>query len=171
MTSTIAEPPAMTVTAPNAGPVAASHRSTHVLRFDRPTLALHIVVMVTFLGLAATGMPLLFSDAPWARALAMLFFGFQGAGLAHRFFGLVLLGAVVWHLANVFWRAFVRGESGLFWGPDSMVPQPRTRSRPFSSVNPIGADCRQRRHRGLSRCSTGVSTKIPSGVCATSARR
>jgi hypothetical protein len=55
----------------------------------------------------------------------MLFFGFHGAGLAHRFFGLVLLGAVVWHLANVFWRAFVRGESGIFWGPDSMVPQPR----------------------------------------------
>jgi cytochrome b subunit of formate dehydrogenase len=27
--------------------------------------------------------------------------------------------------ANVFWRAFVRGERGLFWGPTSMVPQPR----------------------------------------------
>jgi cytochrome b subunit of formate dehydrogenase len=125
MTPTIAEPPAMTVAAPGAGPVAASLRSTHVLRFDRPTRVLHVVVMVTFLGLAATGMPLLFSDAPWARALAMLFFGFHGAGLAHRFFGFVLLGAVVWHLANIFWRAFVRGESGLFWGPDSMVPQPR----------------------------------------------
>ncbi len=99
--------------------------STHLLRFDRPTRILHVVIMITFLGLAATGMPLLFSDAPWARALAMLFFGFHGAGLAHRFFGLVLLGAVVWHLAVVFWRAFVRGESGLLWGPDSMVPQPR----------------------------------------------
>ena len=37
-------------------------------RFDRRPARLHVVVMVTFLGLAATGMPLLFSEAPWARA-------------------------------------------------------------------------------------------------------
>ncbi len=98
---------------------------THVQRFDAPTRVLHVVIMATFLGLAATGLPLLFSDAPWARLLAMLFFGFHGAGLAHRFFGAILLLAVVWHLANVSWRAFVRGERGIFWGPDSMVPQPR----------------------------------------------
>ncbi len=79
--------------------------------------------MTTFLGLAATGMPLLFSDAPWARALAMLFGGFRGAGLVHRFFGATLLLAVVWHVGNICWRAFVRGETGLFWGPTSMVPQ------------------------------------------------
>jgi cytochrome b subunit of formate dehydrogenase len=97
----------------------------HVLRFDRRTRVLHVVVMVSFLGLAATGMPLLFSDAPWARALAALFLGFHGAGLVHRFFGTVLLMAVVWHLTDVFWRAFARGERGLFWGPDSMLPQPR----------------------------------------------
>src|SRR5262249_8733839 len=39
----------------------------HIARFDRPTRALHAVIMVTFLGLSATGMPLLFSDAAWAR--------------------------------------------------------------------------------------------------------
>ena len=81
--------------------------------------------MTTFLGLSATGMPLLFSDAPWARALARVLGGFHGAGLLHRFFGATLLAAVVWHLGNVVWPAFVRGETGLFWGPDSMVPQPK----------------------------------------------
>ena len=99
--------------------------AVHIVRFDRATRILHAVVMTTFLGLAATGMPLLFSDAPWARLLAMLFGGFRGAGLAHRAFGSVLLAAVVWHVANVLWRAFVRGEKGLFWGPSSMVPQPK----------------------------------------------
>jgi cytochrome b subunit of formate dehydrogenase len=97
----------------------------YVQRFDRSTRALHVVIMVTFLGLAATGMPLLFSDAPWARFLAALFGGFYGAGLVHRFMGVTLLGAVGWHLVTVCWRAFVRGEKGLFWGPTSMVPQPR----------------------------------------------
>jgi cytochrome b subunit of formate dehydrogenase len=100
-------------------------RPLHIVRFDRKTRLLHVVVMVTFLGLAATGMPLLFSEAPWARVLAMLFGGFHGAGLVHRVFGAALLAGVVFHVADVSWRAFVRGEKGLFWGPDSMVPQPR----------------------------------------------
>jgi cytochrome b subunit of formate dehydrogenase len=100
-------------------------RQIHVQRFDRATRLLHIVIMVTFLGLAATGMPLLFSDAAWARVLAMFFGGFRGAGLVHRLMGATLLAAVAWHVGNVLWRAFVRGEKGLFWGPTSMVPQPR----------------------------------------------
>ena len=99
--------------------------AVHIRRFDRPTRRLHLVVMSTFLGLSATGLPLLFSDAPWSRMLAALFGGFHGAGLVHRFFGATLLLAVVWHVVDIFWRAFVRGERGLFWGPTSMVPQPR----------------------------------------------
>ncbi len=97
----------------------------HLRRFDLRFRILHGVVMVTFLGLAATGMPLLFSDAPWGRSLARVFGGFQGAGLVHRFLGAVLLGAVVWHVSEVLWRGFVRGEKGLLWGPTSMVPQPK----------------------------------------------
>jgi cytochrome b subunit of formate dehydrogenase len=97
----------------------------HIQRFDARTRALHLVVMTTFLLLSATGLPLLFSNARWARLLATLFGGFHGAGLVHRFMGAILLGAVAYHVANVFWRAFVRGERGLFWGPTSMVPQPR----------------------------------------------
>lgn len=95
----------------------------HIQRFDRPTRALHVVIMVTFLLLAATGMPILFSDAAWGRALAMLFGGFTGAGLVHRAAGAALLGAVAWHVGNIGWRAFARGERGLFWGPTSMTPQ------------------------------------------------
>jgi len=99
--------------------------SPYYVRFDRKTRLLHVAIMVSFLGLSATGLPLLFSDAPWARALAALFLGFRGAGLAHRAFGVVLLLAVIFHVSDVLWRAFVRGEKGLFWGPTSMVPQLR----------------------------------------------
>ena len=116
----IAQRPDSATSAPPPSPAA-----TYVHRFDAKTRALHIVIMVTFLGLSATGMPLLFSDAPWASVLAALFGGFHGAGVVHRIMGATLLGAVVWHLFDVCWRAFVRGEGGLFWGPTSMVPQPR----------------------------------------------
>jgi len=111
--------------APSSGPPASqSQAAIYVRRFDGKTRALHVVIMVTFLGLSATGMPLLFSDAGWARVLAMLFGGFHGAGIVHRIMGVTLLGAVAWHVFDVCWRAFVRGERGLFWGPTSMVPQP-----------------------------------------------
>lgn len=98
---------------------------THVRRFDRRQRTLHLVVMTTFLGLTATGIPLLFSEAGWARVLATMFGGFRSAGMAHRVLGVTLLGALVWHLGTIAWRAFVRGEKGIFWGPASMVPQPR----------------------------------------------
>jgi cytochrome b subunit of formate dehydrogenase len=97
----------------------------YLRRFDREARILHAIIMVSFLALAATGLPLLFSEAPWGRVLALCFGGFGGAGLVHRFFGAVLLAVVVWHVGRVLWRAFVRGERGLFWGPTSMVPQPR----------------------------------------------
>lgn len=106
-------------------PLAAAAVPVHVMRFDTKTRWLHVVIMTTFLGLSATGMPLLFSDAGWARMLAALFGGFHGAGLLHRFFGATLLLAVAFHVVDVCWRAFVRGERGIFWGPTSMVPQPR----------------------------------------------
>jgi cytochrome b subunit of formate dehydrogenase len=98
---------------------------THRRRFTTELRILHGIVMTTFLGLTATGIPLLFSDAPWARVLATCFGGFRGAGIFHRIFGVTLLGAFAWHLSRVVWRAFVRRERGLLWGPASMVPQPR----------------------------------------------
>jgi cytochrome b subunit of formate dehydrogenase len=122
MTNAVLDTPSMGQ--PRQSPNAA-RPGVHIRRFDRPSRLLHIVVMSTFLGLSATGLPLLFSDAPWSRVLASLFGGFHGAGLVHRFFGAALLLAVVWHVANIGWRAFVRDERGLFWGPTSMVPQPR----------------------------------------------
>ena len=122
MTNAVLDTPS---TSPPPASADASPPGVHIRRFDRPTRLLHVVIMTTFLGLSATGLPLLFSDAPWSRVLASLFSGFHGAGLVHRFFGAALLAAVTWHVANIIWRAFARGERGLFWGPTSMVPQPR----------------------------------------------
>jgi cytochrome b subunit of formate dehydrogenase len=98
---------------------------SHVRRFTPEFRILHAVVMTTFLGLTATGIPLLFSDAPWARVLAGAFGGFHAAGIIHRILGVSLLAAFTWHIGQILWRALVRREPSLFWGPTSMVPQPR----------------------------------------------
>ncbi len=96
----------------------------HVLRFDGFNRALHLALMTSFLGLAATGLPLLFSGASWAAGLSRLFGGFAMAGVLHRFFAVVMLTTFVLHVGRLVYRIARSGES-ILWGPSSMVPQPR----------------------------------------------
>jgi len=97
----------------------------HLLRFDRYHRLLHGFLMLSFLGLAATGLPLLFSETRWAAVLARVLGGFVVAGLLHRFFALVLVTVFALHLGRLLRRLFVQKDYGILWGPASMVPQPR----------------------------------------------
>jgi cytochrome b subunit of formate dehydrogenase len=97
---------------------------THVERFARFERALHGVLMLSFLGLAFTGLPLLFADAPWAGRLSRLLGGYGVTGTLHRVFGALMILLFVLHLGRVLQRVLVKKEKGLLWGPDSLVPQP-----------------------------------------------
>jgi len=96
----------------------------YVRRFGTADRLQHLVLLVTFLGLAATGLPLLFSDVAWARPMAQLFGGFGVTGTLHRIFAVGLIGVFVVHIGSVAAR-LLRGERGMLWGPTSLVPQPR----------------------------------------------
>jgi cytochrome b subunit of formate dehydrogenase len=97
----------------------------HVVRFGKAERVQHGVLMVCFLGLAATGLPLLFSEQGWARVLSRLFGGYEAAGFLHRVFASALIGLFIFHVGRLAHGIFIRGERGLLWGPASMVPQPR----------------------------------------------
>lgn len=97
----------------------------HVVRFGKVERVQHLLLMISFLGLAATGLPLLFSETGWARVLARLFGGFVAAGVLHRLFAILLIGVFLFHVARLAYRVFVRGERNLLWGPESLAPQPR----------------------------------------------
>ncbi len=97
----------------------------YVLRFPRGFRLMHGLLMLSFLGLAATGLPLLFSEARWAAVLARLFGGFLVAGTLHRIFASLLIGLFTVHVWQLLHRVFVRKEYGILWGPASIVPQPR----------------------------------------------
>lgn len=96
----------------------------YVRRFDAFNRGLHLALMISFLGLAATGLPLLFSAAPWAGGLSRLFGGFEVAGFLHRTFAVVMITTFVLHVGRLVYRVVVRREP-ILWGPSSMVPQPR----------------------------------------------
>jgi cytochrome b subunit of formate dehydrogenase len=112
----------MSAHAPAGGHVAAH---THYRRFDRADRLLHGFLMFSFLGLAFTGLPLLFSHQEWAATLARFFGGFSSAGIIHRLCAVVMITVFVIHLSRIFRRLFGQKDLGILWGPHSMVPQPR----------------------------------------------
>jgi cytochrome b subunit of formate dehydrogenase len=99
--------------------------SQPLVRFTPYQRFLHIVMFTTFLGLAATGLPLRFATSPWAHRLSVLFGGPETASVMHRIFAFLMLGIFAMHLVELAWRFIVRREKGLLWGPSSLVPQPR----------------------------------------------
>jgi cytochrome b subunit of formate dehydrogenase len=99
-------------------------KTQYVRRFSTMQVAMHITVVTSFLLLAATGLPLKFAQAPWAAPL-MAVFGPQTASILHRIAAIVTFGYFAWHLGVLAYGWIVKKERGYFWGPRSMVPQPR----------------------------------------------
>jgi cytochrome b subunit of formate dehydrogenase len=98
---------------------------TYLRRFDAYDRVLHVLLMVSFLGLAGTGLPLLFSDTAWARHLANFLGGFEVAGWLHRVSALLLIVVFAIHIFRIARRVIGQRDVGLLWGPRSMVPQLR----------------------------------------------
>ena len=91
------------------------------VRFTLEQRYLHAALFTSFLGLAASGLPLRFSDNASARILASAVGGFAAILFFHKLCAIILTLAFLYHLKDIAGRAF-RGEKGMFWGPTSMVP-------------------------------------------------
>ena len=92
-------------------------------RFTRLNRVLHIVMIVSFISLALTGMTLKFSYTGWARALAQLFGGFESAGYVHRVAAVFMIGLFLTHLGDLVRRKSREYGSwrALLFGPDTML--------------------------------------------------
>jgi cytochrome b subunit of formate dehydrogenase len=90
-------------------------------RFTRAQRYLHAILFSTFLGLAATGLPMRFSQSAWARQFASHVGGFGTIIFFHKLCAVVLTLAFLIHVKDIFQRALVDREPGIFWGPTSMV--------------------------------------------------
>ena len=89
-------------------------------RFNALHRFIHLVMMVTFIGLALTGLPLKYSDTFWAQGLIFLWGGVKGAGIFHRGFAGITFGYFSLHLFWVLYYVLVL--KGNLFGPDSMIP-------------------------------------------------
>ena len=96
-------------------------KERYFMRFTREQRYMHAVLFTTFLGLAATGLPIRFSESIWARGLAKAVGGFGAILFFHKFFAVVLTLAFLVHVKEIFTRGVLHREKGIFWGANSMV--------------------------------------------------
>ena len=100
-------------------PVQQSHPEVY-WRFNVFHRFIHLVMMVTFIGLALTGLPLKYPNAFWAKGLIALWGGVKGAGTLHRWLGGITFGYFSLHLLGILYcLVFLKGN---LFGPDSIVP-------------------------------------------------
>jgi cytochrome b subunit of formate dehydrogenase len=93
------------------------------LRFTRLNRVLHVVMIVTFMSLALTGMTLKFSYTRWAVILSHLFGGFESAGYIHRVAATFMIATFVAHLVDLIRRKrkHYRSWRAMIFGKDTMM--------------------------------------------------
>jgi len=70
-------------------------------------------------------MPLVFKDYAWGQWLYGVMGGYPAAGNIHRICALITFLAAFLHFAYLAFQALVRKDKGIFWGPDSLLIQPK----------------------------------------------
>lgn len=94
-------------------------------RFNLIHRLLHGAIIISFLGLAVTGMPLKYSGSDWSIKLVRIVGGFEAAGVLHRICAVITFGYFVGHLIYLaYFFAVINKEpiSKFIFGPNSMVP-------------------------------------------------
>ena len=98
------------------------------IRFKLRDRILHLIGIFTFFGLAATGLPLKFPDAPWAKFMLNFIAGIQVALLIHRICAFILIVEFLIVLGYCIHFAFFNKRAGNNWkerlfGPYSLLPR------------------------------------------------
>ncbi len=86
---------------------------SYYIRFGRVWRVLHVIVIISFFGLAVTGMVLKFAGTQWAVFFANLLGGFAGAGLIHRFCAILTFLYFMVHFVFVY-KSWKNSEKSLF---------------------------------------------------------
>lgn len=99
-------------------------RGKQFVRFTRLNRTLHVLMIVSFISLAVTGMTLKFSYTSWASTLSRMLGGYEAAGSIHRFAAVIMIGVFFTHLIDLvrLKRKESKSWKSLIFGEDSMLP-------------------------------------------------
>lgn len=94
-----------------------------VVRFPKRHRVTHVLIIVSFLILAATGLPLMYSWTDWGKWLVELHGGLGVTRFLHRMAAIVTFGYAGYHLFFVLKKLFVERDWSAFTGPTTMIPR------------------------------------------------
>ena len=94
-----------------------------VQRFTRLNRLLHILMIISFLSLALTGMTLKFAYTKWAYILSHILGGFESTGFIHRFAAVIMLSVFFTHIIDLSRQKKKENKTWvqLIFGRDSMM--------------------------------------------------
>jgi cytochrome b subunit of formate dehydrogenase len=99
-----------------------NERKARVKRFSLAQRLFHLVLMLTFLVQAATGLARMYHETGWGQTLGNLFGGFQASLNVHIAVGIFMISAFVVHVVYVFFKIDWRQFPSSLFGPDSLLP-------------------------------------------------
>ena len=101
----------------------ADSKELQVQRFSRLNRLLHILMIISFINLALTGMSLKFSYTSWAVFLSHMFGGFESAGVIHRFSAFIMFTVFSIHLVDIIRQKRKEKKSWIrmIFGQESMM--------------------------------------------------
>lgn len=95
----------------------------YVIRFAKVHRITHILIVISFILLAATGLPLMYYYTNWAQFIENLFGGLETMRIIHRICAVITLAYAVIHVVFIFRRAVIERKFSILYGPESMVPR------------------------------------------------
>ncbi len=94
-----------------------------VVRFAPIHRFTHVLIVVSFILLAATGLPLMFYYTDWGRAFEQYGGGVAVMRYIHRICAVITFGYAGIHLYYVVKKTVFERKLSILYGPDSMVPR------------------------------------------------
>ncbi len=100
-------------------------KAKQFVRFTRFSRGLHLTVILSFFGLAITGMMLKFSYTRWAEVLSRVLGGAESAGWIHRICAIATFGYFLLHIWELQRKYKKSGKTlgAYLFGPNTMLPR------------------------------------------------
>ncbi|MBZ0290709.1 MAG: c-type cytochrome [Anaerolineae bacterium] len=90
-------------------PTEAGQKKEYV-RFAAAQRFEHIILLVTFTGLALTGLPQKYGEQAWAQTMVAAMGGIESVRVLHRFLATLLMAEVIFHGGVISYKLFVLGR-------------------------------------------------------------
>jgi cytochrome b subunit of formate dehydrogenase/nitrate/TMAO reductase-like tetraheme cytochrome c subunit len=92
-----------------------------VVRFSKRHRFTHLLIIISFLGLAATGLPLMYSFSDWGRWLVELHGGLGVTRFVHRLCAVITFFYAGYHVWFVLKKGILGRDLSVFWGSETMM--------------------------------------------------